>query len=110
MGATALWTAAHYRLALLVVVANNRSFFNDEIHQERVARRRGRPVENRWVGQQIRDPDPDLAALARSLGLRGHGPVATADDLGATLATAVDEVAAGAAVVVDVRVGATVPD
>jgi thiamine pyrophosphate-dependent acetolactate synthase large subunit-like protein len=110
MGATALWTAARYRLALLVVVANNRSFFNDEIHQERVARRRGRPVENRWVGQQIRDPDPDLAALARSLGLRGHGPVTTEDDLGATLATAVGEAAAGAAVVVDVRVGATVPD
>jgi thiamine pyrophosphate-dependent acetolactate synthase large subunit-like protein len=110
MGATALWTAARYGLAVLVVVANNRSFFNDEIHQERVARRRGRPVENRWVGQQIRDPDPDLAALARSLGLRGHGPVTTEDDLGAALATAVGEAAAGAAVVVDVRVGATVPD
>jgi thiamine pyrophosphate-dependent acetolactate synthase large subunit-like protein len=107
MGATALWTAAHYRLPLLVVVANNRSFFNDEIHQERVARRRGRPVENRWVGQQIRDPDPDLATLARSLGLRGHGPVATSDDLERALATAVDEAAGGAAVVVDVRVGAT---
>ena len=38
MGATALWTAARYRLPLLVVVANNRSFLNDEIHQERVAR------------------------------------------------------------------------
>ena len=35
MGVSALWTAAHYRIPLLLVVANNRSFFNDELHQER---------------------------------------------------------------------------
>jgi thiamine pyrophosphate-dependent acetolactate synthase large subunit-like protein len=104
MGATALWTAARYRLALLVVVANNRSYLNDEIHQERVARARERPVENRWVGQQIRDPDPDLAALSRSLGLRGFGPVAARTGLADTLREAVEAVAAGESVVVDVRV------
>jgi thiamine pyrophosphate-dependent acetolactate synthase large subunit-like protein len=96
-------------LPLLVVVANNRSFFNDEVHQERVARRRGRPVENRWIGQHIRDPDPDLATLARSLGLRGHGPVETGEELERALASAVDEAAGGAAVLVDVRVRSSVP-
>jgi thiamine pyrophosphate-dependent acetolactate synthase large subunit-like protein len=106
MGATALWTAAHYRLPLLVVVANNRSFFNDEVHQERVALVRGRPVENRWVGQHIRDPDPDLAALGRSLGLEGIGPVTELAALPAALAEAVASAAAGASVVVDVRVSA----
>ena len=55
MGVTAFWTAAHARLPLLVIVVNNRSFFNDELHQERVARERGRPVENRWIGQRIDD-------------------------------------------------------
>ena len=35
---------------------NNRSFFNDEVHQERVAKTRGRPVENKWIGQRIDDP------------------------------------------------------
>jgi thiamine pyrophosphate-dependent acetolactate synthase large subunit-like protein len=104
MGATALWTAARYRLPLLVVVANNRSYLNDEIHQERVARTRGRPIENRWVGQQIRDPDADLAALARSLGLRGLGPVAQRGELAQTLSQAVAAAAAGESVVVDVRV------
>src|SRR4029453_15979417 len=34
MGATALWTAVHYRIPLLVVVCNNRSLFNDALHQE----------------------------------------------------------------------------
>jgi thiamine pyrophosphate-dependent acetolactate synthase large subunit-like protein len=104
MGASALWSAARYRLALLVVVANNRSFYNDEVHQERVARVRGRPVENRWIGQHIRDPDPDLAALARSLGLEGRGPVTDPAELEPTLVEAVRTAAAGAAVVVDVRV------
>jgi hypothetical protein len=86
-------------------VANNRSFFNDEIHQERVARARGRAVENRWIGQHIRDPEPDLAALARSLGLRGEGPVRHAARLGDVLAEAAAAARAGAAVVVDVHVG-----
>jgi len=50
MGVTALWTAAHYALPCVLVIANNRSFYNDEVHQERVARARGRPVENMWIG------------------------------------------------------------
>jgi thiamine pyrophosphate-dependent acetolactate synthase large subunit-like protein len=104
MGASALWSAARYRLPVLVVVANNRTFLNDEIHQERVARARERPVENRWVGQQIRDPDPDLAALGRSLGLRGIGPIADHAALAGALAQAVEATASGEAVVVDVRV------
>jgi thiamine pyrophosphate-dependent acetolactate synthase large subunit-like protein len=105
MGAPALWSAAHYKLPLLIVVANNRSYFNDEVHQERVALRRGRPVENRWVGQQMRDPMPDIAALARSLGFEGHGPVTDERELGRTLADAVREATDGAAVLVDVHVG-----
>jgi thiamine pyrophosphate-dependent acetolactate synthase large subunit-like protein len=104
MGATALWSAARYRLPLLVVVANNRTFLNDEIHQERVARIRGRAVENRWVGQQIADPDPDLAALARSLGLRGLGPVTAPTQLAGALEQALAAVAAGEAALVDVVV------
>ena len=65
MGATALWTAVHYRIPLLVVVCNNRSFFNDELHQERVARIRNRPPENRWIGQRISDPDIDCSGSVR---------------------------------------------
>jgi thiamine pyrophosphate-dependent acetolactate synthase large subunit-like protein len=104
MGVTALWTAAHYRIPLLLVVANNRSFFNDEVHQERVARMRQRPVENRWIGQRIADPDIDLAALARAQGAQGFGPVATHDALALAFAEAIAAVEAGAVAVVDVRV------
>ena len=104
MGVTALWTAAHYRIPLLIVVANNRSFFNDELHQERVARMRNRPVENRWIGQRISEPDIDLAGMARAQGAQGFGPVTDAAELMPTFAKAIAAVEAGAIAVVDVRV------
>ncbi len=104
MGMSALWSAARYRLPLLVVTANNRSFYNDEVHQERVANTRARPVENRWIGQKIDDPAPDLAALARGLGLAGEGPVSDIAELGPALARGVAAAAAGKAHVVDVVV------
>jgi thiamine pyrophosphate-dependent acetolactate synthase large subunit-like protein len=104
MGVTALWTAAHYRIPLLVVVANNRSFFNDELHQERVARMRGRPVENRWVGQKISEPDIDLAGMARAQGATAFGPVEKIADLQSVFSEAIAAVEAGALAVVDVRV------
>lgn len=104
MSSSALWTAAHHRLPLLVVVANNRAYYNDEVHQQRVAITRGRPVENRWVGQHLRDPDPDLATIARGHGLKGYGPIHNSADLSKALADAVAEVKAGNAALVDVRV------
>lgn len=104
MGVTALWTAAHYRIPLLIVVANNRSFYNDEVHQERVARERGRPVANKWIGQHIVDPDIDLAALARAQGAQGIGPIANVSDLHAAMRVGFDAVRAGRVCVIDVRV------
>jgi len=104
MGVTALWTAAHYRNPLLIVVANNRSFYNDEVHQERIARMRNRPVENKWIGQRMSDPDIDLAAMARAQGALGFGPVDSVDKLASVFAEAISAVEAGQVVVVDVRV------
>jgi thiamine pyrophosphate-dependent acetolactate synthase large subunit-like protein len=104
MGVTAIWTAAHYRIPLLVVVANNRSFFNDELHQERVARMRNRPIENRWVGQRISEPDIDIASMARAQGAVAFGPVNTIAELPDVLAKAIAAVEAGDVAVIDARV------
>jgi thiamine pyrophosphate-dependent acetolactate synthase large subunit-like protein len=104
MGVTALWTAVRNDIPLLIVVANNRSFFNDELHQERVARQRGRPVENRWIGQAIQGPDIDLATMARGQGCTGIGPVENPKELVAAIREAVAAVRAGKVCVVDVRV------
>jgi thiamine pyrophosphate-dependent acetolactate synthase large subunit-like protein len=104
MGNTALWTAAHYGLACLILVANNRSFYNDELHQERVAKERGRPVENKWIGQRIDQPDIDLAMMARSQGAVGIGPIKQLDELRPAIEEAIMKVKGGAVCVVDVRV------
>jgi len=104
MGVTALWTATHYRLPSLILVANNRSFYNDEMHQERVARERGRPVENKWIGQRIDEPDIDLAAMARAQGAVGIGPVKEFSKLKSSVEEAINHVKNGSVCVVDVRV------
>lgn len=104
MGVNALWTAANARIPMLLVVCNNRSFFNDEIHQERVARQRQRPIENRWIGQRISNPPPDLGMMARGQGLTGIGPIEDAAELARVLADALVAVQNGATVVVDVVV------
>jgi thiamine pyrophosphate-dependent acetolactate synthase large subunit-like protein len=104
MGVTALWTAAHYGIPCLILVANNRSFFNDELHQERVAKERSRPVENRWIGQRISGPDIDIAMMARAQGAEGIGPVAKASDLKPAIEKGILAARSGAVCVVDVRV------
>jgi thiamine pyrophosphate-dependent acetolactate synthase large subunit-like protein len=104
MGVTAIWTAAHYRVPCLMLVANNRSFYNDELHQERVAKERGRPVENKWIGQRIDEPDIDLAAMARAQGAMGIGPVKEISELKSALEQAIAHVKNGQVCVVDVRV------
>ncbi len=104
MGVTALWTAVHYRIPLLVIVSNNNSFFNDELHQDRMARQRSRPVANRWIGQRISDPEPDIAMLARGQGAAGFGPLRRPEELPRALRAAIDHVDAGGVALVDVRV------
>jgi len=104
MGVTAIWTAVHYKIPLLFVLANNRSFYNDELHQERMARARNRPIENKWIGQRMADPEVDLAAMGRAQGAAGFDPVTKAAYLAPTLEKAVAAVEAGQVAVVDVRV------
>ncbi|MGK6317435.1 thiamine pyrophosphate-binding protein [Neorhizobium sp. DT-125] len=104
MGGTAVWTAVHYELPLLIVIANNQSYYNDELHQERVARTRARPAENRWIGQRLADPPIDLSAFAKSQGAKGFGPVTDRDLLEDVLRQAIAAVEAGGVAVVDVHV------
>ena len=80
-----LYTAAHHRLPLLTVMFNNRTYGNDEEHQETVAKTRGRPVENKVVGIRIDDPAPDFARIAQGFGVHAEGPFDSADAVGPAL-------------------------
>ena len=87
-----LWTAAHHRVPMLIVMFNNRSYYNDEEHQAAMARHRGRPVERKGIGIHIQDPDVDFAGLARSFGLYAEGPIEEPRDLRPALERAVRHV------------------
>jgi benzoylformate decarboxylase/acetolactate synthase-1/2/3 large subunit len=71
----ALWIAAYHRLPLLAVMFNNRAYYNDWEHQERMARHRGTDVSRAYIGMEIDKPAPDFAAVARALGWHGEGPI-----------------------------------
>lgn len=89
---SSLWTVAHYRIPLLIVMFNNRSYYNDEAHQEIVAISRKRPVENKGIGIRVEEPPVDFAALARSFGIYGEGPIEEPDKLRPALERAVQHV------------------
>jgi thiamine pyrophosphate-dependent acetolactate synthase large subunit-like protein len=99
---SALYTAAHHRLPLLTVMFNNRTYGNDEEHQETVAKVRGRPVENKVVGIRIDDPAPDFARVAQGFGVHAEGPIETAEAVGPALRRALAVVKDGRPALVDV--------
>lgn len=89
---SALWTIAHLRLPILIVMDNNRAYNNSVEHAEKIARARQRPVERRFIGTAIEDPNVDFAMLARSFGIAAEGPVIDPADLPAALGRAIDVV------------------
>jgi benzoylformate decarboxylase len=101
MGVNALWTASHFEIPVMIVVADNRSYFNDEMHQERVAQMRGRPAQNRWIGQRIDDPRVDLVAMARAQGFDSEEPVSTVEALAKALKRGAEVVAKGGRYFID---------
>lgn len=99
--AAALWTAAHERLPMLVVMYNNRAYYNDWEHQIRVARHRGTPEANAFLGMDISDPAPDFAMLARSFGWYSEGPIEDPDAVRPALARALRAVKDGKPALID---------
>ncbi|EME77652.1 uncharacterized protein MYCFIDRAFT_84301 [Pseudocercospora fijiensis CIRAD86] len=106
MGSSALWTAAKYKLPCLVIVANNGSYYNDEMHQERVARVRGREVRNKGIGMRLTGPRPECGRIAEGLGCAvvREGRVEGKGELVGVMRRAVEMVREGGVVVLDVDV------
>ncbi|MBI2952847.1 MAG: thiamine pyrophosphate-binding protein [Chloroflexi bacterium] len=97
----ALWVATHERIPLLVVMFNNRAYYQDYDHQIALAKFRGTPVENAHIGQAIDDPPPDFANLARSFGWHAEGPIEHPSQVGGALRRALEAVKHGQPALVD---------
>jgi acetolactate synthase-1/2/3 large subunit len=99
--AGALWVAAKHRIPMLVVMYNNRAYYNDWEHQIRMAKLRGTPEARAYIGMDMDDPAPDFAALAKSLGWYAEGPIDKPDDVAAALKRAIAKVRAGQPALLD---------
>lgn len=107
MGVTALWSAVHHDVPLLVMIANNQSYYVDEEHQRVVSRQRNRSLDNAWIGQRIESPAVDLCAMARAQGWEVQGPVARRSELVNVVRRGLAVAEAGGQCLIDVRI---VPD
>ena len=99
--AGALWTAAKNNLPLLIVMFNNRAYYNDWEHQIHVAELRETPVERAHIGQDIAGPEPDFATLAKGCGWYAEGPITDPKDIRGALERAIAQVKAGKPALVD---------
>lgn len=77
----ALWTIAANGWPMLIVMFNNRSYYNDVEHQLAVARRRGRDESRAHVGMDLGSPATDFAAAAAAFGLRSFGQITDPGEL-----------------------------
>jgi acetolactate synthase I/II/III large subunit len=99
--AGSLWVAAKHRIPLLVVMYNNRAYYNDWEHQIRMAKLRGTPVERAHIGMDMDDPAPDFAAMAKAMGWYAEGPIDKPGDVAAALQRAIKRVKAGQPALLD---------
>jgi acetolactate synthase I/II/III large subunit len=97
-----LWTSAHHGIPLLSVMHNNRAYHQEVMHLQRMANRHQRGITTAEIGTTIKNPNIDYAAMARSMGVHGEGPITDPNDLGPALKRALDAVSRGEPALVDV--------
>ncbi|HJU17773.1 MAG TPA: thiamine pyrophosphate-binding protein [Stellaceae bacterium] len=99
--AGALWIAAKYQIPMLIVMYNNRAYYNDWDHQIAMARIRGTDTGRAHIGMDLSGPAPDFTGLARAMGWWAEGPIDNADDLQPALKRAIAQVKKGKPALVD---------
>lgn len=100
--AGALWTAAKHEIPLLIIMFNNRAYFNDWEHQIRMAKQRGTDEAKAHIGMDLFGPDPDFATIAQGMGCYGEGPVTNPAEVGPAIRRALAEVKKGRPALVDI--------
>ena len=98
------WTAAHHGIPMLTVTHDNQGYHQEFMHLQRMSARRQRGIDgSSWVGNELRNPDLDLAKIVEGMGVWSEGPYTDPDDVGPALARALDVVESGEPAFVHVR-------
>jgi len=96
-----LWTAAHSKIPLLMVMHNNRAYHQEVMHIQRMANRHQRGIDRADIGTTLKDPHIDFAKLAQGLGWYAEGPITNPNDLGQAIRRAVEVVKRGEPALLD---------
>jgi thiamine pyrophosphate-dependent acetolactate synthase large subunit-like protein len=97
-----LWTAAHHKIPLLMVMYNNRGYVQEIMHLQRMSSQHQRDPKTAKIGTMIYDPEVDFAKIAQGFGVWAEGPISDPNALGPALARALKVVKGGAPALVDV--------
>jgi acetolactate synthase I/II/III large subunit len=98
----ALWTAAHHKIPLLMVVHNNRAYHQEVMHLQKMAGLHNRRMDTAAIGTTIENPNIDFAKLAQSMGVWAEKPVTDPAAMGPALSRALAVVKRGEPALVDV--------
>jgi acetolactate synthase-1/2/3 large subunit len=98
----ALWTAAHHKIPLLIVMQNNRAYHQDFMDAQRIALVRNRgSLDTMAIGTEITNPNIDYAKLAQSMGVAAEGPISNPNELGAAIRRGIQVVKRGEPYLID---------
>lgn len=81
---SALWTAAHNKLPLLIIVINNNAYGNTKCHAIQLAKKRGRNYNN-MVGSDINQPVVNYSKLSESFGIKSFASIQEVSQIEITL-------------------------
>jgi thiamine pyrophosphate-dependent acetolactate synthase large subunit-like protein len=97
-----LWTAAHHKIPLLMIMHNNRAYHQEVMHLQKMAALHNRRMDQARIGTTIENPNIDFAKLAESLGVFSQGPITNPAAVGPALSKALSVVKRGEPALVDV--------
>jgi acetolactate synthase-1/2/3 large subunit len=98
----AMWVAAKYEIPMLVIMYNNRAYYNDWAHQISVAKKRGTDPARAYIGMDLEGPEPDFAHIARGMDWYAEGPIFDPTEIGPAVTRGIEQVKKGKPALIDV--------
>jgi thiamine pyrophosphate-dependent acetolactate synthase large subunit-like protein len=96
-----LWTAAHHRIPILILMHNNRAYHQEVMGIQELANERQRGIDRIHIGTKIDDSNVDFAKLAQSMGVAAEGPIGDPKDLPAAIRRGIETVKRGEPYLID---------
>lgn len=97
-----LWTAAHHKVPILIIMHNNRAYHQEVMEVQRMANEHQRGITRAGIGTTLVDPAIDYSQLAQSMGVYARGSIRDPKDLAPAIHEAIEVVKRGEPALVDV--------